>query len=152
MTCSYFAIVFRKQFDFLSDSLRIPSLQIKSLEPRKGWAHQLSSTMLLAQMQDLLSVKSYRGSREDGEQAAPGGCKNHLGIEGTAVPLPLPWDLTTTPETAIVTKLCSAQRVNLWRWYYPDHFTDKDVEAQWFAWDHTTSKGQGWDSISSLLS
>lgn len=36
MTCSYLAIVFRKQSDFLSDSLRIPSLQIKMLEPGKG--------------------------------------------------------------------------------------------------------------------
>ena len=72
MTCSYFAIVFRKQFDFLSDSFRIPSLQIKALEPRKGWAHQLSCTMLLAQQQDLLSVKSSRGSWEDGGQASLG--------------------------------------------------------------------------------
>lgn len=36
MTCSYLAIVFRKQFDFLLDSLAIPSLQIGVLEPGQG--------------------------------------------------------------------------------------------------------------------
>lgn len=45
MTCSYLAIVFRKQFGFLLDNLAIPSLQVGVLGPGQGEAGQLQSTM-----------------------------------------------------------------------------------------------------------
>lgn len=74
MTCSYFAIVFRKQYDFLLDSLGIPSLEIKAIEPGQGWVGQLRSTMLSRARLPLL--RSCRGILKDDGQTVLGGTKD----------------------------------------------------------------------------